>query len=122
MTFDGRLLSGVSVLAAVVEGGSFVRAADALGLSASGVSRAVARLEMRIGIRLLDRTTRSLHLTDEGSRFYQQVAPMLEGIEDAATQASGSAAAVRGRLRVNVDPFFSRLVLAPRSRFPRPVP
>jgi DNA-binding transcriptional LysR family regulator len=114
MTFDGRLVSGVSVLAAVVEGGSFVKAAEALGLSASGVSRAIGRLEARIGVRLLDRTTRSLHLTDEGRRFYQQVAPLLEGIEEAAIQASGSSTTVRGRLRVNVDPFFSRLVLAPR--------
>ena len=79
MTFDGRLVSGVSVLAAVVEGGSFVKAAEALGLSASGVSRAIGRLEAWIGVRLLDRTTRSLHLTDEGRRFYQQVAPLLEG-------------------------------------------
>ena len=114
MTFDGRLVSGVSVLAAVVEGGSFVKAAEALGLSASGVSRAIGRLEARIGVRLLDRTTRSLHLTDEGRRFYQQVAPLLEGIEEAAIQASGSSTTVRGRLRVNVDPFFARLVLAPR--------
>jgi DNA-binding transcriptional LysR family regulator len=113
MAFDGRLLSGVSVLAAVVEAGSFVAAAEALSLSASGISRAVARLEMRLGIRLLDRTTRSLHLTDEGRRFYEQVTPLLDGIEDAAIQASGSAASVRGRLRVNVDPYFSRLVLAP---------
>lgn len=114
MAFDGRLLSGVTVLAAVVEGGSFVKAADALGLSASGVSRAIGRLEARVGIRLLDRTTRSLRLTDEGGRFYQQVAPLLDGIAEAAIQASGSSSAVRGRLRVNVDPYFSRLVLAPR--------
>ncbi|MDJ0390219.1 LysR family transcriptional regulator [Roseomonas sp. E05] len=113
MPFDGRLLSGVSVLAAVVESGSFARAAEALGLSPSGVSRAVARLEARIGVRLLDRTTRTLRLTDEGARFYEQVAPHLDGIEEAAVLASGSLATVRGRLRVNVDPFFSRLVLAP---------
>ena len=102
------------MLAAVIEGGSFVKAAEALGLSASGVSRAVARLEARIGARLLDRTTRSLRLTDEGARFYQQVAPHLDGIEEAAILASGSSKTVRGRLRVNADPFFSRLVLAPR--------
>ncbi|WP_437574186.1 substrate binding domain-containing protein [Sorangium sp. So ce887] len=53
-------------------------------------------------------------LTDEGRRFYEQVAPLLAGIEDAATDAAGSSAAVRGRLRVHVDPLFSRLVLAPR--------
>jgi DNA-binding transcriptional LysR family regulator len=114
MAFDGRLLAGVSVLAAAVEGGSFVRAADALGLSASGVSRAIARLEARLGIRLFDRTTRSLKLTDAGARFYREVGPLLEGIDDAAGAASGSAAVVRGRLRVNVDPFFARLMLAPR--------
>ncbi len=112
MAFDARLLSGVSVLAAVIEGGSFVRAADALGLSASGVSRAVARLEGRVGVRLLDRTTRSLGLTDEGRRFYEQVAPLLAGIEEAALLASGSAGVVRGRLRVNIDPFFSRAFVA----------
>ena len=58
MAFDGRLLAGVSVLTAVIEGGNFVRAAAALGITASGVSRAVARLEARVGVRLLDRTTR----------------------------------------------------------------
>ena len=112
MSFDGRLLAGVSVLAAVIEGGNFVRAAEALGISASGVSRAVARLEGRVGVRVLDRTTRSVTLTDEGRRFYEQVSPLLAGIEEAAIEASGSSATVRGRLRVDLDPFFSRLVLA----------
>ncbi len=110
---DGRLLNGVSVLAAVVESGSFARAAEALGLTASGVSRAVSRLEGRIGVRLLDRTTRSLRLTDDGARFYEQVVPLLGGIEEAASYAAGTAQAVRGRLRVNADPYFSRLILAP---------
>lgn len=114
MTFDGRLLGGVSVLAAVVETGNFVRAAEALGLTPSGVSRAVARLEARVGVRLLDRTPRSVSLTDEGRRFHAQVAPLLAGLEEAATQAAGTAQAVQGRLRVNVDPWVARLVLAPR--------
>lgn len=114
MSFDGRLLSGLSVLTAVVQGRSFVRAAEQLGITPSGVSRAVARLEDRVGVRLLDRTTRSVALTDEGKRFYQQVAPLLTGIEEAAVAASGSGAAARGRLRVDVDPYFSRMVLAPR--------
>jgi len=112
MAFDARLVSGIGVLAAVVEASSFVRAADALGLTQPGVSRAIARLEARVGVRLLDRTTRSVTLTDEGRRFYEHVSPLLNGIEEAATLAAGSSSAVRGRLRVNVDPFFSRLVLA----------
>jgi DNA-binding transcriptional LysR family regulator len=113
MPFDGRMLSNISALAAIVEGGSFARAADALGLSPSGVSRAVARLESRIGVRLLDRTTRSVMLTDEGRRLYEEICPLLANIGDAVNVTAGASAAVRGRLRVNVDSFFSRLVLAP---------
>ncbi len=114
MTFDGRLLTGVSVLTAVIESGNFARAAEALGITTSGVSRAVSRLEARVGARLLDRTTRSVALTDEGRRFYERVKPGLATIEDAVATASGAANIVRGRLRVNIDPIVSRLVLAGR--------
>jgi DNA-binding transcriptional LysR family regulator len=113
VAFDSRLLTGLSVVAAVVDARSFVRAADSLGLTQSGVSRAVARLEQRVGVRLFDRTSRAVTLTDEGRRFYEQVAPLLTGIEDAATMAAGTAT-IHGRLRVNVDPYFSKLVLAHR--------
>jgi DNA-binding transcriptional LysR family regulator len=114
MSFDGRLLAGVSVLTAVIESGSFARAADALGITTSGVSRAVSRLEARIGARMLNRTTRSIALTDEGRRFYERVKPSLTNIEEAAITASGAANVVRGLLRVNIDPIVSRLVLAGR--------
>jgi DNA-binding transcriptional LysR family regulator len=113
MAFDGRIISNVGVLAAIVEGGSFVRAADALGLSRSGVSRALSRLEARVGVRLVNRTTRAVALTDEGRKFYHEITPLLASIEDTVTATSGSSVAVRGRLRVNVDPFFSRLLFAP---------
>jgi len=114
MAFDGRIVSGVSVLAAVVDGGSFVKAAELIGLSDSGVSRAISRLETRLGVRLLDRTTRSVALTDEGRRFYEEVKPHLNAIEDAAIVASGTGSAVRGRLKIDIDPFFLPLVLAGR--------
>jgi DNA-binding transcriptional LysR family regulator len=114
MPFDGRILSGVSVLAAVVEGGSFVKAAELIGITDSGVSRAISRLEGRLGVRLLDRTTRSVTLTDEGRRFYEEVKPHLNAIEDATALASGAASAVRGRLKVDIDRFFLPLVLAGR--------
>ena len=114
MTADTRILGGVSTLAAVVESGSFVKAAEALGVTQSAVSRAVSRLETRLGIRLLHRTTRSVKLTAEGQRFYEEIAPMLSGIRDAVTSATGAAAVVSGRLRVNIDPFVSRLLLAPQ--------
>ncbi len=114
MVFDGRLLSGVGTFAAVVEGGNFVRAVEALGLTASGVSRAIARLESQIGVRLFDRTPRAVILTGEGRRFYAQVTPLLAGLEEAAAEATGAKAAARGRLKINVDPSFARLILAPR--------
>ena len=53
MTFDSRLLNGIEVLAAVVEAGSFVPAAESLGLTQSGVSRAIARLETRVAMERL---------------------------------------------------------------------
>lgn len=114
MSFDERTLNGMSVFAAVVDGGSFASAAEALDMSPPGVSRAIARLEARLGIRLFDRTTRSIRLTDEGRRFYAQVLPLLSGLEEAAANAAQGATSVRGRLRVHMDPLFSRLVLAPR--------
>jgi DNA-binding transcriptional LysR family regulator len=122
-SFDGPLFAGITVLAQVVESGSFVRAADALGLSSSGVSRAVSRLEARMGVRLIERTTRALTLTGEGQQLYDQVRPHLAGVSEAVTLASGATHAVRGRLRVNIDPYFARVVLAARlteflDRFP----
>jgi DNA-binding transcriptional LysR family regulator len=123
MQADGRLLSGLSVLVAVVEAGSFIRAGDVLHMTQPAVSRAIARLEGRLGIRLLNRTTRALTLTAEGRRFYEEISPLLMGIGDAVTLASRSSAIVSGRLRVNIDPFFSRLLFAPQinkflSRYP----
>ena len=112
--FDGKIASGVSVLAAVVDAGSFVKAAELLGLTDSGVSRAISRLETRLGVRLLDHTTRSVTLNDEGRRFYEEVKPHLNAIEDAAVVASGATSAVRGRLKIDIDPFFLPLVLAGR--------
>lgn len=114
MTFDARLLAGVGVFSAVVEAGNFVRAAEVLGLTPSGVSRAIARLEARVGVRLLDRNPRAVALTDDGRRFHAQVVPLLSALEDAASEAGGAAKVVRGRLRVNVDPWIARSVLAPR--------
>lgn len=112
MPFDGRLLSGITALTAVVEAGSFIRAAEALGLTQPAVSHAVARLEARVGVRLIERSTRTLRLTDEGRGFYETVVSSLADIEEAVTIASSSMATVRGRLRVNVDPFFSHMTLS----------
>lgn len=121
--FDPRLLNGIHVMAAVVTGRSFVRAAEALDMSQPSVSRAISRLESRLGLRLFERTTRSVRLTDEGRSFYEQVMPLVHRLEEATAAASGASVAIRGRLRVNIDPFFSRSILAPQlpvflQRFP----
>jgi DNA-binding transcriptional LysR family regulator len=113
MSFDARLLSGIGVMAAVVDAGAFSRAGEALGLSQSGVSRSIARLEQRVGVRLFHRTARAVSLTEEGRRFFEDVRPMLAGIEEAASQAAGAASLVRGRLRINSDTGFGQFVLAP---------
>lgn len=114
MAVAGKLLDGIDVIAAVVESGSFVGAAETLGMTQPGVSRAVARLEQRLGVRLFDRTPRAVALTDEGRRFYEEVRPLLDRIEDAALEVSTARTAVRGRLRVSVDGAFGHYVLAPR--------
>ncbi len=80
MSFDDRNLNGMSVLAAVVKTGSFALAGKSLNMSQSGISRAIARMEARLGVRLLERTTRSVSLSEEGRKFYEQIAPLLAGL------------------------------------------
>ena len=111
---DGRLLGGLVVLVAVADAGGFGRSAQRLGMTQSGASRAVAKLEARLGARLLDRTSRAVTLTDEGRSLYDRVVQHLAEIGEAAAETAGSRNAVRGRLRVNVDPLFSRIVLSPK--------
>jgi DNA-binding transcriptional LysR family regulator len=105
--FDERILSGIGIFAAIVDTGTFAAAGEQLGMSQPGVSRAIARLENRLKIRLFDRTTRVVSLTDDGRRFYEQAMPHVAALEEAATSATRGATTVRGRLRVNLDPIFS---------------
>ena len=72
MASDPRFLSGLPVLAAVIECKSFVRAGEALGLTQSGVSRAIQRLEERLGIRIFERTSKIVRLTDDGKAFCEE--------------------------------------------------
>jgi DNA-binding transcriptional LysR family regulator len=111
---DGQLVGGLMVLAAIADANSFGRAAERLGMTQSGVSKAIAKLEARLGARLVHRTSRAVELTDEGRALYERVAGHLAGISEAAAATAKSRDAVRGRLRVNVDPLFSRMVLAPK--------
>jgi DNA-binding transcriptional LysR family regulator len=114
MSFDSRLLTGIPVVLAVVDAGSFVGAGNALGLTQSGVSRAIQRLEQRLGVRLFERNAKVMRLTETGRQFCQEVGPLISRLQEVAEETVHSATAVRGRLRVNVDPTFARLVLVPR--------
>lgn len=111
---DPSLLGGLDLLSAVVETGSFIAAGERVGLSQSGASRAIARLEQQVGVRLFDRNARAVTLTDEGRRFHERVAPLVAELADAVEGASATSSHVRGRLRINVDMFFARYVLASR--------
>jgi len=98
---------------AVVDAGSFVRAADTLNISKTAVSRLVADLEARLGTRLLHRTTRRLSLTQEGEVFQERCKGLLEGVEEAEAELRAHAGEVMGQLRVNVPVTFGLLQLAP---------
>jgi len=111
--FSSQLLEGVDVMAAVVDTKSFSGAAEMLDMSQSGISRAIARLEARLGIRVFERTTRSVRLTDEGHKFYEQVMPLISALAEVTGSAAGNLQKVSGRLRVNVDPLFSSHILGP---------
>jgi len=106
-------LDGLGILRTVVAAGSFVRAGEALGLTQSAVSRAIARLEDRVGVRLFRRTARSISLTDDGHRFYAAIAPHLAAIEDATIATGAASTQARGLLRVNIDGGIGQFVLTP---------
>ena len=106
-------LSAMAVFARVVEAGSFSAAARELALSKSAVSKQVARLEDRLGVRLLNRTTRRLSLTEAGAAFYEGCRQMLGEAEAAEAAVSHLAAAPRGTLRVNAPMSFGVLHVAP---------
>lgn len=98
---------------AVVNAGSFVKAADALDTSKAAVSRHVAELEQRIGARLLHRTTRKLSLTDDGEAFYHRCVEILESLDDAEAGLSARSGEASGRVRVSAPVTLGILYLAP---------
>lgn len=106
-------LDAYAVFAAVVEAESFTGAAHALGRTKSAVSKAVARLEDRLGVRLLNRTTRRLALTEAGAAFHARCLRILAEAEDAEREAAQLTVAPRGLLRVNAPVSFGLLYLAP---------
>jgi DNA-binding transcriptional LysR family regulator len=98
---------------AVVDAGSFVQAADALEISKAAVSRHVADLEQRLGVRLLQRTTRKLSLTEEGRAFHARCKSLLGELEDAEAEITSKSLEASGLVKINVPVSFGLLHLAP---------
>ncbi|PDS32473.1 LysR family transcriptional regulator [Rhizobium phaseoli] len=102
----------MEVFVSVVERGGFSSAATARRMTPSAVSKLVARLEARLGIRLVNRSTRRLQLTPEGCAFYERSIAILADIAEAERQASSGEEAA-GRIRINTSGSFGNHVLAP---------
>ena len=107
------LLPDLAVLVRVVDAGSFSAAARHLGASPSALSRQVARLEAALSVRLLERTTRSLRLTDAGADAYRHASDMLAAAHAASTVSEGTAATPRGLLRISAPKALARQVVHP---------
>jgi DNA-binding transcriptional LysR family regulator len=108
---------------AIVEQESFARAAVRLGLSSSALSQTIRTLETRLGVRLLNRTTRSVAPTAAGSRLYDRIAPMMREMDDAVAEATAATGRVAGVLRINTLRMAAKKLIAPRlGRFHRAYP
>jgi len=104
MTID--IVASMRVFTAVVDAGSFAGAADKLDLSRGMATRYVAQLEAHLGVRLLNRTTRKLSLTEAGTDYYQRATQVLAMVEEAETSVAQEASVPRGTLRVTSSQAF----------------
>lgn len=122
MTRD--LLSELDAVLSIARCGSFRAAALDLGMSTTALSNAIAKLEQRLGIRLFNRTTRSVALTDAGKTFVERVGPAMMDIKDAMQAAQSLQETPNGTLRINAYASAAREVMAPLilsflQRFPQ---
>lgn len=106
-------LSDIVTLVRVVEAGSFVAAAQGLGVTPSAVSKSVSRLEERLGVRLLNRTTRSLSLTDAGNSFFMRCRALVGQLTEAEAEVAATSQRPRGRLRVDMPQSLGREYVIP---------
>src|SRR6516165_10203131 len=103
----------MAIFQRVAERGSFAGAADDVGLSPSAVAKLVTRLETRLGVRLINRTTRRLSLTTEREIYLERAREILAAIETAEAEISSARLTPRGHLRVHALPFIAVRLLAP---------
>jgi DNA-binding transcriptional LysR family regulator len=110
-------LSGIVAFARTAETLSFTAAAGALGVSASAVGKSVAKLEQSLGVRLFQRTTRRVALTEEGALFFERCRRILDDLREAQAMLSHAAQAPRGRLRVGAPTIGYRFLLPILQQF-----
>jgi DNA-binding transcriptional LysR family regulator len=108
-----RSLNEIVIFMAVADAGSFARGGQAMGLTGSAASKAVARLEARLGVRLLHRNSRAVSLTSEGERFRESGKNILEAVDEAEASIAAPDGRPRGLLRLSVPDAFGRRVIMP---------
>jgi len=119
----GSEFAELKAFVAVVERASFARAADHLGLSPSALSQTIRQLEARLGVRLLNRTTRSVAPTTAGTRLHERIAPMIVEMDAAVAEAVAATGRTAGTLRINTLGMAAKKIIAPRlGRFHRAHP
>jgi DNA-binding transcriptional LysR family regulator len=119
----GSDFAELKAFAAVVERESFARAADHLGFSPSALSQTIRQLETRLGVRLLNRTTRSVAPTSAGARLYERIVPVIQELDAAVAEAVEATGRTAGTLRINTLSMAADKLIAPRlGRFHRAYP
>ncbi len=113
VTFNSALFDGMVIFTEVVNSGSFTKAAHISGHSTSYISKEIGKLEARLGVRLLHRTTRTLRLTPEGELYFQQCQQLIEDAQFAENAISGQQDKPKGRLRVSCPVGFALSRLRP---------
>jgi len=106
-------LDGVAVFVQVIEAGSFTLAAERMHLTRSAIGKVISRLEARLGVRLLHRTTRSHTLTEAGRVYYERCVRALAELDAGAAEVESGLSEPRGRLRVSVPIAFGHQCVAP---------
>lgn len=117
-------LDALSTFVAIAEAGSMAKAAKRCGIPTSTLSRQLAQLEARLGLRLIQRSTRAMRLTPDGEQLYAQAAPSVHQLDEALAQAAAPAREPEGLLRLTAPTSFGRLVLTPliaeyMARYPK---
>jgi DNA-binding transcriptional LysR family regulator len=116
-------LDGIKAVIAVVETGSFTAASERLGMSKALMSKYIGEVELQLGVRLFNRSTRRLALTEAGQRYYDSALPLLDEFSELVDKVTSEQTAPRGKLRVSVPVTFGEMMLSSKlplflARFP----